>query len=162
MLESTAAVGLSLGVSRKCLQAGGAYILRGHSTASNRGWRKHGNEIPLAILRNVRGEVRVNFLVVFALKPDIFMCGAVRLNVALPSPFWLLLRINQVRMKQQHPTYQNKKRIAKTMTAKEKISARVSQQMPSKQFISCWSKESFKWGGGWCCASCGKWGTPLC
>ena len=46
---------------------------------------------------NVWGEVRVNFLAVFASKPHIFMCGAlnmsgivranVRLNIAIPMLF---------------------------------------------------------------------------
>ena len=46
---------------------------------------------------NVRGEVRVNFLALFASKPHIFMCRAlklsgivranVRLNIAIPMPF---------------------------------------------------------------------------
>ena len=46
---------------------------------------------------NVRGEVRVNFLTLFASKPHIFMCGAlklsgivradVRLNIAIPMLF---------------------------------------------------------------------------
>ena len=49
---------------------------------------------------NVRGEVRVNFLALFASKPDTFMCGAlrlsgilranVRLNIAIPMLFWPL------------------------------------------------------------------------
>ena len=49
---------------------------------------------------NVRGEVRVNFLVLFASKPHIFMCDAlklsgivranVRLNIAIPILFWSL------------------------------------------------------------------------
>ena len=49
---------------------------------------------------NVRGEVRVNFLALFASKPHIFMCGAlklsgivranVRLNIAIPMLFWSL------------------------------------------------------------------------
>ena len=46
---------------------------------------------------NVRGEVRVNFLALFASKPHIFMCGALklsgivranfRLNIAIPMLF---------------------------------------------------------------------------
>ena len=50
---------------------------------------------------NVRGEVRVNFLALFASKPHIFMCGAlklsgivranVRLNIAIPMLFWFLI-----------------------------------------------------------------------
>ena len=48
---------------------------------------------------NVRGEVRVNFLALFALKPHIFMCGALklsgivranfRLNIAIPMFFFV-------------------------------------------------------------------------
>ena len=47
---------------------------------------------------NVRGEVRVNFLALFASKPHIFMCGALklsgivranfRLNIAIAMLFW--------------------------------------------------------------------------
>ena len=50
---------------------------------------------------HVRGEVRVNFLALVALKPHIFMCGAlklsgivranVRLNIAIPMLFWSLI-----------------------------------------------------------------------
>ena len=49
---------------------------------------------------NVRGEVRVNFLALFASKPHIFMCGALKLsgivranfclNIAIPMLFWSL------------------------------------------------------------------------
>ena len=49
---------------------------------------------------NVRGEVRVNFLALFASKPHIFMCGALklsgivranfRLNIAIAMLFWSL------------------------------------------------------------------------
>ena len=49
---------------------------------------------------NVRAEVRVNFLALFASKPHIFMCGAlklsgivranVRLNIAIAMLFWSL------------------------------------------------------------------------
>ena len=50
---------------------------------------------------NVRGEVRVNFLALFASKPHVFMCGAlkssgivranVRLNIASAMLFWSLI-----------------------------------------------------------------------
>ena len=50
---------------------------------------------------NVRGEVRVNFVALFASKPHIFMCGAlklsgivranVRLNIAILMLFWSLI-----------------------------------------------------------------------
>ena len=50
---------------------------------------------------NVRGEVRLNFLALFASKPHMFMCGAlklsgvvranVRLNIAIPMLFWSLI-----------------------------------------------------------------------
>ena len=49
---------------------------------------------------NVRGEVRVNFLALYASKPHIFMCGALklsgivranfRLNIAIAMLFWSL------------------------------------------------------------------------
>ena len=49
---------------------------------------------------NVRGEVRVNFLALFASKPHVFMCGALklsgivranfRLNIAIAMLFWSL------------------------------------------------------------------------
>ena len=52
---------------------------------------------------NVRGEVRVNFLALFASKPHIFMCGALklsgivranfRLNIAIAMLFWSLTKV---------------------------------------------------------------------
>ena len=60
------------------------------------GRRKHGNEFH----GNVRDEVRVNFLALFARNPHIVMCGAltftgivrtnVRLNITIPMLFWSL------------------------------------------------------------------------
>ena len=51
---------------------------------------------------SVRSEVRVNFLALCVSKPHIFMCGSltlfrivrtnVRLNIAIPSLFWSLIR----------------------------------------------------------------------
>ena len=51
-----------------------------------------------------RGEVRVNSLALFASKPHIFMCGAlklsgivrasVRLNIAIPMLFWSLIHVS--------------------------------------------------------------------
>ena len=51
---------------------------------------------------NVRGEVRVNFLALFASKPHNFMCGALklsgivranfRLNIAIPMLLWSLTK----------------------------------------------------------------------
>ena len=53
--------------------------------------------------RNVRGELRVNFLALYALKPQILMCGAlklsgivranVRLNIAIPILFGSLTSV---------------------------------------------------------------------
>ena len=55
---------------------------------------------------NVRGEVRVNFLPLFASKPHIFMCGVlklsgivrlnVRLNIAIAMLFWSLIFASRV------------------------------------------------------------------
>ena len=42
---------------------------------------------------NVRGEVRVNFLALFASKPHIFMCGALKLSGIVRANFRLNIAI---------------------------------------------------------------------
>ena len=42
---------------------------------------------------NVRGEVRVNFLALFASKPHIFMCGALKLSGIVRANFCLNIAI---------------------------------------------------------------------
>ena len=42
---------------------------------------------------NVRGEVRVNFLALFASKPYIFMCGALKLSGIVRANFRLNIAI---------------------------------------------------------------------
>ena len=58
--------------------------------SSYQGRKKHGNGKKYG---NVRGEVRVNFLALFASKPHMFMCGALKLSGIVRANFRLNIAI---------------------------------------------------------------------